>query len=163
MQMHGSTSWVGGIKDGRGAISTASVLLPFLPIQEANYSGTQAGAALLPVPFVLAILSPGTGALAGRFGPRLLLASGSLVVGIGFGMLTRIGERAGYCTNILPALLIISFRLSGAVAPLTTAVLASVDNRHTRPASGLNSAVAHTGGLVVTVLFSAVLAARGGS
>lgn len=51
--------------------------------------------------------------------------------------------------------------LAGAVAPLTTAVLGSVDDRHTGLASGLNSAVARTGGLVATALLGAVLAAQG--
>jgi hypothetical protein len=51
--------------------------------------------------------------------------------------------------------------MSGAVAPLTTAVLTSVDERHTGSASGLNSAVARTGGLVATALLGSVLAAAG--
>ena len=51
--------------------------------------------------------------------------------------------------------------MSGAVAPLTTAVLGSVDNRHTGAASGLNSAVARTGGIVATALLGGVLAAVG--
>jgi hypothetical protein len=51
--------------------------------------------------------------------------------------------------------------MSGAVAPLTTAILSSVDNRHTGSASGLNSAVARTGGLVATALIGSVLAASG--
>ena len=46
-------------------------------------------------------------------------------------------------------------------APLTKAVLGSVDARHTGSASGLNSAVARTGGLVATALLGGVLAAKG--
>ena len=49
---------------------------------------------------------------------------------------------------------------AGAVAPLTTAVLNSVDARHTASASGFNSAVARTGGLVATALLGAVLGAH---
>jgi len=44
---------------------------------------------------------------------------------------------------------------------LTTAVLGSVDTRHTGSASGFNSAVARTGGLVATALLGAVLAMEG--
>jgi hypothetical protein len=40
-------------------------------------------------------------------------------------------------------------------------VLGSVDARHTGSASGFNSAVARTGGLVATALLGAVLAAEG--
>ena len=51
--------------------------------------------------------------------------------------------------------------MAGAVAPLTTAVLSSVDARHTGTASGFNSAVARTGGLIATALLGSVLAATG--
>jgi hypothetical protein len=47
------------------------------------------------------------------------------------------------------------------VAPLTTAVLTSVDASHTGSASGLNSALARTGGLIATALLGGVLAERG--
>jgi len=51
--------------------------------------------------------------------------------------------------------------MAAAVAPLTTAVLASVDARHTGSASGLNSALARLGGLVATALLGSVFAASG--
>jgi methylmalonyl-CoA mutase cobalamin-binding subunit len=51
--------------------------------------------------------------------------------------------------------------MAGAVAPLTTAVLMSVDGHHTGAASGLNSAVARTGGLVATALIGPVIASSG--
>ena len=49
--------------------------------------------------------------------------------------------------------------MAGAVAPLTTAVLCSVDRRHTGSASGFNSAMARTGGLVATALLGSILGA----
>jgi hypothetical protein len=51
--------------------------------------------------------------------------------------------------------------MAGAVAPLTTAVLTAVDALHAGSASGFNSAVARTGGLVATALLGSVLAASG--
>ena len=62
---------------------------------------------------------------------------------------------------VLPAVLVMSIGMAGAVAPLTTAVLTSVDAHHQGSASGLNSAAARTGGLVATALLGGVLAARG--
>ena len=144
-----------------GALGGLFVLLPFLLIQQAGYSGTQAGAALLPLPLLLAVSSPAMGALAGRIGPRWPLTVGPVVVAVGYALLMRIDDRAAYWTQVLPALLVIAAGLSGAVAPLTTAVLGSVDERHTGAASGFNSAVARTGGLVATALLGSVLAARG--
>jgi len=51
--------------------------------------------------------------------------------------------------------------MAGAVAPLTTAVLSSVDDDHAGTASGFNSAIARTGGLIATALAGAVMAQSG--
>lgn len=51
--------------------------------------------------------------------------------------------------------------MAGAVAPLTTAVLASVDAAHTGSASGFNSAVSRAGGLIATALLGTALGATG--
>lgn len=55
----------------------------------------------------------------------------------------------------------IALGMAGAVAPLTTAVLSSVDARHTGTASGFNSAIARTGGLMATALVGTVMAQAG--
>ncbi len=144
-----------------GALGGLFVLLPFLLIEVAGYSAAAAGAALLPLPLMIAAFSPVMGALAGRVGPRLPLTVGPVVMAAGFTLLARIGLQGAYWTQVLPAVLVIAAGLSGAVAPLTTAVLGSVDERHTGSASGFNSAVARTGGLAVTALLGSVLAARG--
>jgi len=49
-----------------------------------------------------------------------------------------------------------------AVAPLTAAVLGSVEEKHVAMASGFNSAVARIGGLVATALLGVVLSKEGG-
>jgi MFS family permease len=143
------------------ALGGLMVLLPYVLIEGAHYSGTAAGAALLPFALVLSVASPVMGAVAGKIGSRVPLTVGPVVVAAGFLLALRIGEGADYWTEVLPLILVISIGMAGAVAPLTTAVLASVDSRHTGSASGLNSAVARTGGLVATALLGGVLAAKG--
>ena len=144
-----------------GALGGLLVLIPYVLIQAAGYSGTAAGAALLPFPLILAVTAPIMGGLAGRIGSRLPLSIGPMVVAIGFLLAMRVGPGAGYWTVYLPAILVIALGMAGAVAPLTTAVLSSVDARHTGSASGFNSAVARTGGLVATALLGTVLATSG--
>jgi EmrB/QacA subfamily drug resistance transporter len=144
-----------------GALGGLFVLVPYLLIRAAGYSGTAAGAALLPLPLILTVTSPIAGALAGRIGPRLPLTLGPLVVAAGFLLALRINISANYWIDVLPMILVIAVGMSAAVAPLTTAVLTAVDARHTGSASGLNSAVARTGGLVATALLGSVLAATG--
>ena len=144
-----------------GALGGLFVLLPYVLITGNGYSSTAAGAALLPLPLIISVASPLIGSLAGRIGPRLPLAIGSLVTAGGFLLALRISDGARYWTEVLPAVFVMALGLSGAVAPLTTAVLSSVDPRHSGSASGLNSAMARTGGLVATALLGAVLAASG--
>ncbi|MEJ0069767.1 MAG: MFS transporter [Pseudomonadota bacterium] len=144
-----------------GALGGLMVLLPYVLIEGAAYSGTAAGGALLPFAVVLALASPVIGGLSGRIGSRAPLAAGALMVAAGFLLLLRIGPEGQYWSSVLPAVLLIAFGMAGAVAPLTTAVLASVDARHTGSASGLNSAVARTGGMIATALLGGVLGAVG--
>jgi len=144
-----------------GALGGLFVLIPYLLIEAAGYSGAEAGAALLPLPLVLSLASPLMGGLAGRIGPRLPLSIGPLVVAAGFLLALRIGEDVNYWRDVLPAILVIAIGMSGAVAPLTTAVLSAVDARHTGSASGFNSAIARTGGLIATAVLGAVLASKG--
>ncbi len=143
------------------AMGELFVLVPYVLIKAAGYSSTAAGAALLPLPLVLTVASPVAGAIAGRIGPRLPLSIGPLIVAAGFLLALRINGAANYWVGVLPMLLVIAFGMSAAVAPLTTAVLTSVDTRHTGSASGLNSAVARTGGLIATALLGSVLASEG--
>jgi nitrate/nitrite transporter NarK len=109
----------------------------------------------------MALASPVIGALAGRIGSKFLLAAGSLGVGAGFLLLLRFSQDVDYWLDVFPALLVMALGMSGTAAPLTTAVLGSADKRHTASASGLNSALARLGGLVVTALLGVVLSARG--
>ncbi len=144
-----------------GALGGLMVLLPYVLIISLHYSATAAGAALLPFPLIIALASPAMGWLAGRTGPRWPLTIGSLVAAGGYCLMLRIDATSTYRTTVLPAIVIVSLGMAGAVAPLTTAVLASVDAAHTGSASGFNTAVSRTGGLIATALLGVVLGATG--
>lgn len=129
-----------------GVLGGFMVLLPYALIQSSGYSATLAGAALIPFTLVLAVASPAVGALAGRIGSRLPLIVGSLILAGGLALALRIGENAAYWTDVFPAVIVLAIGMSGIAAPLTNAVLGSVDERHTGAASGFNSAVSRTRG-----------------
>ncbi|MDO6413542.1 MFS transporter [Sphingomonas sp. BIUV-7] len=145
-----------------GALGGLIVLLPYLLIVGGHYSPTQAGFALLPFSIVIGVGSRLAGRVTGRLGPRWPLTIGPIVTGLGFALLVRADPLASYWTSILPGMAVIALGMAGAVAPLTTAVLSSVDDRHTGTASGFNSAVARTGGLIATALAGAVISQAGG-
>ncbi len=144
-----------------GAMGGLFVLLPYVLIKAGGYSATAAGAALVPLPLILTVASPKAGALAGRIGTRLPLSIGPLVVAAGFLFALRMDATSSYWTQVLPMIVVVALGMSAAVAPLTTAVLTAVDQEHIGSASGINSAVARTGGLVATALLGSVLAAAG--
>ena len=143
-----------------GALGALLLVLPFVLIEYDHYSASEAGAALLPLPVVIALASSTMGRLAGKLGPRLPLTAGPIIVAAGFMLAMRIGG-SSYWTTTLPAMLVIAIGMAVAVAPLTTAVLSSVDAGHSGVASGFNSAVARAGGLFTTALLAAVLGAHG--
>ena len=142
-----------------GALGGLLVLIPYALIELHHYSAAAAGAALLPLPIVIALVSPTMGRLAEKLGPRLPLGIGPLIVGAGCLLAMGIAGHGTYWQTIFPALTIIALGMSCAVAPLTTAVLSSVRANQVGVASGFNSAVARMGGLIATALLSAVMGA----
>jgi EmrB/QacA subfamily drug resistance transporter len=144
-----------------GAFGAVMLLLPYVLIETGGYSPLQAGLALTPLAVIIAVASPLMGKLAARIGGRLPLSAGPIVVAVGLLLATRIDAGSDYVTTILPAVVVLASGMALAVAPLTSTVLSSVDQRHGGTASGLNSAVARTGGLIATALLGAVLVAEG--
>ena len=144
-----------------GALAGFMLLVPYLLITTADYSATTAGAALLPFPLLLALVSPVMGDVAGRIGPRVPLISGATLVAAGLLLVLRVDRSADYLTTVLPSVLAVALGMACAAAPLTAAVLGAVDARHTGAASGLNSALAQLGGVVAIALLGGVLATRG--
>jgi EmrB/QacA subfamily drug resistance transporter len=141
-----------------GALGGLLVLLPYLLIVGGHYAPTQAGLALLPLSIVIGTTSRLAGRLSEKIGSRWPLTLGPIVTGAGFALLLRADPSASYWSSVLPGMAVIALGMAGAVAPLTTAVLSSVDDRHTGTASGFNSAIARTGGLIATALAGAVMA-----
>jgi MFS family permease len=123
--------------------------------QVAGYSATEAGAAFLPLTALMFTLSRRWGALADKYGPRWLMGIGPIIAGIGLLLLMRIDVKADYWTDLLPALIVFGLGLSMTVAPLTSTVLAAVDEKHSGVASGVNNAIARIAGLLAIAVLGA--------
>lgn len=126
-----------------------------------GYSALQAGVASLPVTVLLFVLSPRAGAVAQRIGARLPMAVGPLVAGLGIASLARVQAGASYVTEVFPAIVVFGVGLGIAVAPLTTAVLAAADERHSGVASGVNNAVARTAQLLAVAVLPVLVGLTG--
>jgi EmrB/QacA subfamily drug resistance transporter len=144
-----------------GAFSAAMLLIPYVLITSGGYSPVQAGLAMLPLPILMTSISPTMGALAARIGPRIPLTVGPLIVAGGMVLSLLMTPQSSYWAGPFPTVLVMAIGMTIAVAPLTSSVLGSVEEQHVAMASGFNSAVARTGGLIATALLGAVLASEG--
>jgi EmrB/QacA subfamily drug resistance transporter len=144
-----------------GAFGGAMLLIPYVLIEAGGYSPVEAGLSLLPLSIMLGLGSPLMGKLAVRLGPRWPLTIGPVVVGLGLLLGTRIAGSQDYWTHVFPAILVMAFGMTLAVAPLTSTVLGAVKANQTGMASGFNSAVARLGGLIAVALLGAVLTGHG--
>ena len=143
------------------SFAAAMLLIPYVLITSGGYSPVEAGLAMLPLPILMTSISPFMGGLAMRIGPRVPLTVGPLVVAGGM-LLSRLMEPdSSYWLGAFPTILVMAVGMTIAVAPLTSSVLGSVEEQHVAMASGFNSAVARTGGLIATALLGAVLASKG--
>ena len=141
------------------ALGGLMVLLPYVLIRDVGFDATAAGAALLPLPFLLGVLSrTAGGAVTERFGTRAILTFGSLLVACGFLLLSLMSaEGVDYRRDIFPGLVLLSLGMAASVSPLTTVVLSSAGDRYSGVASGVNNAIARVAGLVATALLGLVL------
>ena len=146
-----------------GALGGLMLLLPYMLIEARALSGRPWPAwRCCRFPIIIAVGSPLMGKLAARIGPRWPLSIGP-AAGRRPASRWRSGSttRASYWTTVLPPILAVSAGMAIAVAPLTTAVLSSVDEHHVGTASGLNSAVSRSGGLIAVALLGVVLSQQG--
>lgn len=117
-----------------------------------HYSSIAAGLASLPVTIAMILLSGRMGALSGKWGPRWFMTTGPILAGLGILTLLPLEPGSSYWWNVLPGIVLFGLGLSTTVAPLTTTVLASVEESDSGIASAVNNAVSRVSGLVVIAL-----------
>jgi EmrB/QacA subfamily drug resistance transporter len=121
-----------------------------------GWSPLVAGLSLLPVTVLMLLFSPRAGLLGDRLGPRIPMTVGPLVAALGVALLARIGPDSSYLADVLVPVTLLGVGLTITVAPLTATVLGAVRQQHAGLASGVNNAVARTGGLVLVAVLPAL-------
>jgi len=168
-----------------GALYVGFLFQPIFMQGSLGYSAPAVGISSIPGSLFLIFLSTRFGALADRYGPKLFMTVGPLLIGLSQLWLARVPSdsapwqltladpstylpTASYLIDFLPTSLLAGIGLSIMVAPLTTALMRSVPSRQAAVASAINNAISRVGPqlagalifVVVTASFYSALAAR---
>jgi hypothetical protein len=130
--------------------------MPFNLIQIQGYSPLEAGASLLPISIILGTFSGWAGGLVSKYGAKIPLIVGPLIVAGAFLYITQIGIGGSYWTTIFPAVLIMAIGLTIVFAPLSTTVMSSAPMRLSGTASGVNNALISTANVLFVSLLGVV-------
>ncbi|HEX7196945.1 MAG TPA: MFS transporter [Candidatus Limnocylindria bacterium] len=159
-----------------GALYVTLAFQPLFLQGTLGYSPLAAGAIGIPVALLLTFLSTPAGQFSARFGPRMFMTVGPLVMAIGLLWLARIPADsqawradladpasllppAASLVDVMAGLIVFGVGISMLVAPLTTALMSSVPVRNAGLGSAINNAISRVGApLVSALLFIAITA-----
>jgi EmrB/QacA subfamily drug resistance transporter len=144
------------------ALSAMSFVLVLHPQVAGGYGALAAGLSMLPITAAMILLSPVSGALAARIGPRAQLTTGPLLAATGLILLLRVdAAHHDYLRDVLPGVLVFALGMVSMVAPLTSTVMGAAPRDEVGVASGVNNAISRAGGLLAVAVLPPLAGLQG--
>lgn len=140
-----------------GALALNGLVVVVYLQEGAGLPATLAGLASLPMTILMILFSSRVGALSGRWGPRFFMTVGPLTMGVGALLLLTVGTVFSYWWQVLPSMIVMGAGLALTVAPLTSAILGSIEPERSGIASAVNNAVARVAGLLAIALLATIV------
>ncbi|WP_432967961.1 MFS transporter [Dactylosporangium sp. CA-233914] len=143
-----------------GAMFSFQILIALYMQRVLHYTALRTGLAMLPAALAIAAVSLGVSArLIQRFGERMVLIAGLVLLTGALGWLTRLPEHARYATDLLPVMLFIAG--GGLVLPALTGLgMSGARPDDAGLASGLFNTTQQLGMAIGVAALSTVAAAR---
>ncbi|HEY0248824.1 MAG TPA: MFS transporter [Gryllotalpicola sp.] len=124
-----------------------------------GYSPIKTGVAFLPMIGMLILSAQfGTNLFNPRFGPKILVPIGMLVVAVGMVLLTRLDVHSTYAADVLPPLLIMGAGMGSIMPPSIQTATLGVDRHFAGVASALVNTSQQVGGSIGTSLLNTIAA-----
>ncbi|MEM7471008.1 MAG: MFS transporter [Pseudomonadota bacterium] len=139
------------------SFSTIAMYLPMAVVGGWGITEIETSAAYAPLSFFIAALSGLSGKTADKYGPAPLLVVGSLILAISYGALSYVAHSMNFWGAVMPAMCLQGIGMALVVAPLSTAVMGSVESHKTGTASGVNNAVTRMAGLISVAMMGSVI------
>ncbi|WP_425038831.1 MFS transporter [Primorskyibacter sp. S187A] len=141
-----------------GALAAVFFFLPMVLIALWETTEIITAAMFAPLSVFIAALSGRAGKWAGKIGPRPFLALGAASIAIGYVLLWWAAPAQALWSGAFVAMCFIGLGMALLVAPLSTAIMASVPEASGGTASGVNNAISRMASMMGIASFGALAA-----
>jgi EmrB/QacA subfamily drug resistance transporter len=122
-----------------------------------GYSAVQAGAAFLPMTILIMLVAPIAGKSSDRFGSRLLMTSGMILIAMQLFYFSRLGVSESYW-NLLPAMILGGFGMALVMTPSAAAAMRALPVDTSGVGSAVLNAFRQVGGAMGIAVIGAIMA-----